>query len=115
MQISIQDDVLNVLGVPPDTAQLLMLLNGVKCYEHETATPTSTASIPMREGFMASEMIQALPGCRGGSLQVYAVDEHHCVCANACIPNFCHRSDRRSAVDPDDGSRQRILASASGH
>ena len=112
MQIAIHDDVLDVSGVPLDTTWLLVLLNGVKCYEHELTTKTSTTSVPMREGFMASEMIRALPGCRGGSLQVYAVDDQQCVRGNACIPNFCHRNERRGEAEPDAGTRQRILASA---
>lgn len=43
---------------------------------------------------------------------MYAVDAAQCVKATACVPNFCHRNERRSVVHVDDSQRQRVLASA---
>ena len=112
MQVTLKGNTLDVLGVPPETTRLLVLLNGVKCFEQEHDSCSSTANIPMQEGFSMSDMTASLPGCRGGSLQVYAVDPSRNVKGTASIANFCHSNGQRGAEPTDDGTKQRLVASA---
>lgn len=55
---------MEVHNVPPDATRLLVLLNGIKCYEQDHVPDERSARIPMREGFMESEMVAVLPGVR---------------------------------------------------
>jgi hypothetical protein len=111
MQFTFVDDFLDVSGIPNDTTKLLVLLNGVKCYQQEHVPGDDTAVIAMRGGVEDSEMTAVLPVCRGGSLQVYAIDDTKRVLGTASLPNFCHTSTRCGS-NSKVGEIGRVVASA---
>jgi hypothetical protein len=111
MQFELNNGYMEVTGVPADTTRLLVLINGVKCYECEV-TGSGTARIAIRDGLQSTDMAASLPACRGGLLQLYAVNDGQFVLGTTSLPNFCHTSMQRGGGSPITGAPTRAVASA---
>ena len=95
------------------TKTLYIVLNGICCYQQNHSPNTECVDIPIGSNIGNSDMMRSLPGCRGGSLVVCAVDTNRCVLDRFEMNNFCWtqsggttRRASTSTLDPE-----RVVAS----
>ena len=89
MQAQLINGILRLDDVPASATSIRCVLNGLQCYQCNHDGKTTTVDIPIKDG------LETLPGCRGGSLEVYAIDDQSCIQGTGSVPNFCHAAPSR--------------------
>ena len=90
MQAQLIDNILRLDQVPASATSIRCVLNGLQCYQCNHDGQNTTVDIPIKDG------LNTVPaGCRGGSLEVYAIDDQSCIQGTTSVPNFCHASPNR--------------------
>ena len=90
MQAQLINDILRLDEVPTSATSIRCVLNGLQCYQCNHDGQTTTVDIPIKEG------LNNVPaGCRGGSLEVYAIDDQSRIQGTTSVANFCHAGPNR--------------------